>query len=477
MPSVRCRGLSGLLALSAFTTAVAGQPPRMHAEPSRTPAQKQQLAWRATDAVAVPATRLHYGEMSARRILALRDANTVRTDKPLQIGIAREAAGEARSADLPPLRWMTSADGSSVARIELLSPLAYGIRAGLDVSRLDPRAELRFAGSARPDVVLATLTGAQARARRGDDGLYWTPATDGETQLIELWLPADASPADVQLRAPRLSHLMTNALDDFKILKNVGASDTCNIDTVCRVGQLGQTFVNAKAAVARMIFVLDGGSYYCTGTLLNDTDPATQVPLFHTAHHCIPTQSVAITLNTYWNFESTACDVDAPASYTMLNGGADYLYSSESTDGALLRLRDNAPAGATFAGWDANVLPASSAVTAIHHPAGDLKKVSFGQHLPGDSTGGRYAAGWLQGTTEGGSSGSGLFTVGSGGYYLRGGLYGGSASCANSGALGNAGNVDWYSRFDVDFPSIRQYLMPAPAVPRRRNGSQPLRAP
>ncbi|MDH5834881.1 trypsin-like serine peptidase [Luteimonas kalidii] len=479
MPSVRCRFLSGLLALSAgaATAVAAAQPPRVSAERSRTPAQKHQLAWRVADGVAVPATRLRYGEMSARRILALRDANAVRAGKPLQIGIARAAATEATAADLPPLRWTTRADGSSVARIELVSPLAYGIRAGLEVSRLDPRVELRVAGSARPGVVVAMLTGAQARARRGDDGLYWTPATDGEGQLIELWLPAGAPAGHVRLRAPRLSHLMTNALDDFKILKNIGASGDCNIDAMCEVAQLGQAFVNAKAAVARMIFVVDGGSYYCTGTLLNDTDAGTQAPWFHTAHHCISTQSTATTLNTYWNFESTTCDVDAPANHTMLNGGADYLYSSGDTDGALLRLRDPAPAGATFAGWDANPLAASSNVTAIHHPSGDLKKVSLGRHRPDSSDGVSHAVGWLQGTTEGGSSGSGLFTVGPDGYFLRGGLHGGDASCGNTGSLANAGNIDWYSRFDVDFPHIRSYLAPAPAVPQRRNGSQPLQAP
>ena len=478
MPSVRYRVFFGLFALSAVTAATAGQPPRVSAEPARTPVQKQQFAWRGADAVVASPSRLRYGEMSARRILALREANAARAGKPLQIGIARQAATESAGAGLPSLRWTTRADGSAVARIELLSPLAYGIRAGLDVSRLDPRAELRFAGSARSEVVLATITGAQARARRGDDGLYWTPATDGEAQLIELWLPANVSPADVRLRAPRLSHLMTNASDNFRILKNLGASGTCNIDTVCRVGELGPAFEQAKAAVARMIFVDDtGGSYYCTGTLLNDTDSGTQVPYFHTAHHCIPSQSVATTLNTYWNFESTTCNVDAPADYTMLDGGADYLYSSGATDGALLRLRDPAPAGATFAGWDASPLAASSAVTAIHHPAGDLKKVSSGRHRPEDSDDASHAVGWLQGTTEGGSSGSGLFTLDPVGYSLRGGLHRGDAFCGNTGSLANAGNVDWYSRFDVDFPHIRSYLAPAPAVPQRRNGSQPLRAP
>ena len=69
--------------------------------------------------------------------------------------------------------------------------------------------------------------------------------------------------------------------------------------------------------------------------------------------------------------------------------------------------------------------------------------------------------GWSSGTTLGGSSGSGLFTIGGdGAWYLRGGLYGGTASCANDGNPATAGNDDYYSRFDVMYPSIQQWLNP-----------------
>src|SRR5690606_5025129 len=223
-----------------------------------------------------------------------------------------------------------------------------------------------------------------------------------------------------------------------------------------------------KDAVARLTFVEDGGTYLCTGTLLNDTDNATQVPWFHTAHHCIRSAALAASLNTYWKYESTACGTNSLGEYVQLSGGADYLYSSDSgrggTDGALLRLRDAAPAGAVFAGWDANALPSGISVLAIHHPAGDLKKVSAGQHLPARSDAASHAARWLEGTTEQGSSGSGLFTLEAGDYYLRGGLHGGDASCANSNTT-LAGNVDWYSRFDRASPTTRPY--PAPAPPQR----------
>ena len=97
---------------------------------------------------------------------------------------------------------------------------------------------------------------------------------------------------------------------------------------------------------------------------------------------------------------------------------------------------------------------------AVHHPQGDLKKSSLGQRLGQDEY--QNEVGWTSGTTEGGSSGSGLFTAtGAGGSYeLRGGLYGGFASCANSGSLSNTNNRDYYSRLDKVYDDIDQYLAP-----------------
>lgn len=457
-------------------TAIAA--PSVPGEPNLAKTEPVQLAWRDPDFPSASMTRLRYGEMSAERILGLQKANAERVGKPLQIGIGRIAATESFGRALPSLRWIAQGDGSAVARIEFLSPLAYGVRAGLDVGGLPAAAELRFSGSAQPDRIIASLPAGRAQVLLGDDGLFWTPATDGEKQFVEVWVPAGTAREAVRLQAPRLVHLMTNAVDDFKILKDIGDSGSCNINAVCRASQLGEL---GRSAVAKMVFVKGGDSYLCTGTLLTDNDPSTQIPYFHTAHHCISTQPVASTLQTYWHFESTTCGGSVPGSYTTLAGGAAYLYSNANTDGALLRLNEPAPGGVWFAGWNANPTPVSTSVIAVHHPRGDLKKVSFGQRTNTTQANPDYRnqVGWLEGTTEGGSSGSGLFVLQEAGenagyYQLRGGLYGGGASCANSGNLSNSGNYDTYSRFEVDFPNIRQYLY---IEPRRRNGSQPLAPP
>jgi lysyl endopeptidase len=124
-----------------------------------------------------------------------------------------------------------------------------------------------------------------------------------------------------------------------------------------------------------------------------------------------------------------------------------------------MRLNEPAPAGAYFAGWDASGSASANnaAIVGLHHPAGDMLKISKGQ-IAGQtscvategnqfgcvgSTGNFYMVGWDSGTTQGGSSGSAIFS--SDGRYVVGNLYGGSTSCTNRGAM------DYYGRFDVSY--------------------------
>lgn len=442
------------------------------------------LAWRGATFRNLRSSEIRYDAMPAERLLKLQQRNVANGMKAPQIGIGRRAGIESRQARLPRLQWMGDSRGNAVARLRIASPDAMGLRVGLDVSRLPDGVELRFAGSARPNEVVAMVRAADAKRLPGPDGLYWTPNTDGEAQIIELYKPTGVKAANVAIEAPMLSHLITDTRNSFKLIQKIGESGSCNVDVICRVGTLGQAFVDAKNAVAHMRYVrTGGGTYICTGTLLNDTVPTTQIPYFHSANHCFTSddtvppvasqmQSVANTLTTIWNYETTGCGNLTQTSTTQVTGGATYLFSNHLTDGMLLRLNNPAPAGAYFAGWNAKPLVAGDAITGIHHPAGDSKKVSSGQTRSLDANNTRV--GWLSGTTEGGSSGSGLFSLGPRGYVLRGGLFGGNASCANTGSLANSSNWDEYSRLDVDFPSIKQWLEPQPEAV---NGGRPLLRP
>jgi lysyl endopeptidase len=438
------------------------------------------LKWRGRVAPATHWDTLQYTEIETARLLQMQKRNEAGGVKAVQIGVARQAFREGVQTRLPVLRWENVSKGW-VARVKVVSPDAMAVRVGLDVRNLHDRVELRFAGSTMPNNIVAKMSGAELKALLGDDGLFWSPNTDGEAQLIEIFRPKGVSASAARLEAPVLSHLMADSRNTFKIIEKIGESGTCNVDVVCRVNELGQAFVNAKNAVAHMRYVKGGGTFICTGTLVNDTEPVTQTPYFHTANHCFTSntsappvasqmQTVANTLNTIWNYEASTCNGNVSTSTTTLTGGATYLYSSNITDGMLLRLNNAAPSFAYFIGWNAAALPNGSSVLAIHHPRGDAKMVSQGQTVSFDAN--QTSPGWTSGTTEGGSSGSGLFTLSPRNeYVLRGGLFGGSAACSNSGSLANSENRDFYSRLDVDFPFIKSYLEPQPEV---MNGKRPL---
>jgi len=158
----------------------------------------------------------------------------------------------------------------------------------------------------------------------------------------------------------------------------------------------------------------------------------------------------------------------AVAAWAMgkLPSGATYIYSDTTSDILFLRLNSPPPQGAFFAGWNPNAPAAGAAVVALHHPEGDLLKVSQGTvqgfttpDSPPVSAGTNEftAIQWNSGVTEPGSSGSGIFTSTGGQYVLRGALWGGGSSCSAPAA------IDAFSRFDLAYSKLVQYLSPPPS--------------
>lgn len=447
--------LAVILALAA-SQAFAGIPgeeawPRPKAQPSRFKVEITDSASTATLVLApLPATK------------AVIPGST--TEKRTRIGARRDLAADLESSTgpAPGSHWERAADGGLVTRIAVASPGALALRLGLRVAAAPAGAELRFRGAT------ATVIGPVPALAAIDDtrsqGQYWSPVTEGGLQVVELWIPAGADPRTVKLEAESASHLVAQPSMRFKS-SGIGAAGTCHEDVAC-VANTNPAVARAARAVAKMVYTENGMTYLCTGTLVNDADHASQVPYFYTAAHCVGTQAAAATLNTFWFYEANICAGKGISDYKQLAGGATLLHASTETDAALLRLSERAPDGAWFAGWDETVLAPGTPLVAIHHPAGDLKKVAIGQSLAptASSSGGSYAtATWLSGSTEPGSSGSGLFTLQGGEYVLRGGLKGGSASCSNAGRPDDPSNRDYYSRIDLEAASLRAILASGPA--------------
>ena len=385
---------------------------------------------------------------------------------PRLVGEARTVVAAATPAQTQQqLHWSSAGGGAQRAAISISAEGALGLRLGVQVTALPETAVLRVYSQARPgtvyqatgkEVLMHVLRNTQAEGDSPQARTWWTPDFGSDEVTLEIELAAGVAPHEVGIAIPNVSHIFA-ALEPLPTngqTAKINESDSCNLDAVCDTA-----FATQSNAVARMLFTSGGRTYACTGTLLADAQRS-GTPYFLSANHCIASQTVASTLQTDWFYQSSGCNSGALSTRaTKLYNGATLLHASSSTDVSFMRLNDAAPGGAHFAGWDASggALPTRTATVGLHHPAGDMLKISKGEVSGQTScvitaenqfncvgnTGNFYMVNWTSGTTQGGSSGSALFS--SDGRYVVGTLYGGSASCSNKGAL------DFYGRFDVSY--------------------------
>lgn len=446
--------------LAVWGFGITAVPPAAYVAP---PVEKASVASRPM--IAQPARIITLQAPAASDLAKLNavDANAKKAQmkRSLAIGFARaipQADHEIRGGALA---WTPVAEGGVAARIDVTSTGAKGIRVALAFAATDPDVTVRVSGTTPDAPVFGPWPANRIAEVARVEGAFWTPVIEGDTAAIEIHAPADVPVDSIKLQMLRISHLAAAGESlrklDPKIL-DIGTAGSCEVDVAC-VANPTQALFNTAKSVAKMVFTdPDGTTYTCTGTLINDS-VASMTPYFFTANHCMLSQARASTLNTYWFFDAVACNSRTVPPYVLLTSGATLLGRSEDFDWALLRLRDAPPAGALFSAWRAESLPTGITAYTMHHPEGDLKKwsqgVTQGYHTYDDGST-FVQMKWNLGSTEPGSSGAGLFTLQTnGGYYeLRGGLFGGQASCTNRSG------IDVFSRLDNGAPLLRQYLTP-----------------
>lgn len=455
-------------ALASGTTVAAGET-EMDSVVATAPAEAAHTGGARLETRLARFDLVRLGAPSAFEVASLRARRQqqLKQGQPLEIGMPREV-GKAQDVGAR-LAWERLADGRMATRFDVGSQGALALRASLGFQWLG-----MSLSSARGNAssLRAVLDGATLRFHGGDetfefagrdltiDEETWSPVISGESLAIELVLARGVDPASLGIRVAQLSHLdIDPRAGDEAIQAKIGESDSCERDIVCRTSP-PSGFRSTADAVARMVFTQGGSSYLCTGTLLNNSN-VPRKPMFWSANHCISTQSVANTLQTYWFYEATTCGgLTASPRLRTLTGGAFLRHRNTARDTLLLELKTTPPTGAVYAGWNSAAIGAvNTAIEGIHHPAGDVKMYSLGRVdlLSGniDGRGPFYRVRWSTGVTEGGSSGSGLFTVNaSGAYQLRGGLYGGLSFCSAPT------DPDYYSRLADVWTSIRPYLSP-----------------
>lgn len=440
----------------------------------------------AKQAAAAASSRLPAGAAVAQVSLGPLRKTLVQQGQALQIGQGREVQATAAADALAgQWQWHRLADGAQVAAVRFSAEGAQAVRLGVLVQELPEGTVLRFYGAdgAVQEMHAAELAALravnEAAGLRGEDArLVWGPDTAGAESTLEVQLPPGATPGQLKLAVPRLSHLThTVAQADLpwrKDTTHIGAGGSCNIDVTCA----DQASQDSGRAVAKMVFSnSQGNSFVCTGTLLNDTRNS-RTPYFLTAAHCISDQAMASSLLTYWFFRAASCG-SAPrfdSQATRMSGGARLLYTRAKLDTTLLRLNGQPPANVVYAGsYFGPLVRPGIQVIGVHHPKGDLQKISLGEiqayadcdafDSQGNTacrlsanTGPMLVMQWSRGLVEQGSSGSAFFVAAqedTSRRYVAGALSSGNGSCDKPDG------VAVYGRFNLAFADgIRRWLAP-----------------
>ncbi len=279
--------------------------------------------------------------------------------------------------------------------------------------------------------------------------------------VIELSVPISRM-HEVQLSLGTIVHgyrtvLSSHLSDDLEQRGPYGTSGNCNNNVNCPVGADWQI---EKKSVA---LILDGGFSACTGALVNNT-ANDGTPYFLTANHCYAANVGSWVF--VFNHETTGCTGNTgPTNQTV--SGSVLRARNAGSDFCLLELNSVPPASynVQYSGWDASDANTVSSAVGIHHPSGDLKKISFENNpVTQGAWGGAQTWDvdqWDDGITEPGSSGSPLFDQN---HRIIGQLFGGGSAC--NGNTEN-GQGDSYGRFGVSWDAgattatrLREWLDP-----------------
>ena len=346
-------------------------------------------------------------------------------------------------------QWSRATDGTNVWRLTISSAGALALTLYFDRFRMPEGGRLFVYNPLRTQMI-----GAFTAANNNTMQTFATALIHGDKLTLEYDAPDGTALPELHISEVAYAY---RGIADYSGLKTgFGASGKCEVNINCTEGNLWQ---QEKRSVARIMVKRGAANFWCTGSLVNNTLNDGK-PYLITADHC-GNQSSATDLSQwvfYFNYESAGCaNPSNEPSLKSLTGATLVAHGGNSgttgSDFYMVLLSSELPSSyfPFFNGWNRDPQVASPSGTSIHHPEGDIKKIStYTQPVqPSNWNGGLKVSHWMvswaetlhgHGTTEGGSSGSPLFDNQG---RLVGTLTGGQSSC-DSVALNSP---DYYGQF------------------------------
>ncbi|HET8945601.1 MAG TPA: serine protease [Candidatus Polarisedimenticolia bacterium] len=455
--------LAGVLLLSAAGVRLPGRafaaeagrnglPMRVAAEGASIDADRQRQAELATRLLtALPARALDLPvriEPSREEIRSVLRPGRPR-EEPLRIGIVKSLSARLDIEGLASVRRGAGGpakDGGYEWAAAVVSSSAGAMRFHIEGLELPPGGEL-FVFS-RTGEAFGPYTGNGPN----DDGEFWTDTLFGGEAILQVHVPAPATPDDlaevafsvseVGLVLPRFAGPATDAASStarppagrgetqagdasplgIALQAPSGpfpcGSPACLVDATCP--GTASAAALARNAVAKMEWPKGQFLYTCSGALINDANPERD-NLFLTAAHCLDRNRSALNVQFYWRFATPSCNGACPANegWPFRTAGATVVATGRRGDYTLLQLRTPPPSGSVFLGWSAEPVAGSDGLPLYRISNPDFGPQVFSRHEV-DATS-PMCGGWprglfiyshdIVGAIDGGSSGSPLFNA------------------------------------------------------------------
>jgi hypothetical protein len=396
-------------------------------------------------------------EAPDRAQLAEEDALRDRQGLLYRIGVARLTNVTTANSGI----WTTLVNGDRQWQLIVNAPGAEAISFLFETFKIYGGTTLRIQNMKGQDVhALMTVSDVQEHFRQNAALCF------GDKLVLTLTEPKYTTPSEIDMDRIMYNYRSTGNPNAQKI----NESDACEVNVNCT--PVGDAWQDEKRGVARLYVVEGAQAGWCSGTLINNT-AADCKPYFLTALHCGVNATTA-NMNQwkfYFRYEAPSCTNPTTggslASHFITgclrvadsgdgggNSGSDFLLvklGNASNEASIITQLKSTAFNAYWNGWNANTAVTTGGA-GIHHPAGDIKKISTftGNTVStqwGSANGSHWRVTWTSnsngyGVTEGGSSGSPLFNDSQG--YVIGTLTGGGSFCTNQTAPDQYGKMAFH---------------------------------
>lgn len=319
--------------------------------------------------------------------------------------------------------WFTQENGDQLGFIKITSEEAQTINLSFINSRIPEDNELYIYNPSK-DFILGKFT-----SKHIYQGQLGTELVPGSTVILEYFVPQSNSNNIGNLEIAKITHGYRTAQEIRT--RSFGSSGSCNMNVNCPDGA---PFVNQRNSA---LMIITSGNLSCSGALINNTE-FDGTPYVLTANHCNDNNQASWVFRFNWQSDDCNNPTSSP-SFESLSGSVLRANRSES-DFLLVEITGGLSNGTVpqshspyFAGWNNEDIPPLMSFS-IHHPLGDIKKISFDddpsvavQAMNSTEANSSWKVIWDRNTTtQSASSGASLFNQEG---KIIGQLWGGNASC------------------------------------------------